>query len=147
MTDRSPDRAMDSAMDSDMGRDMDAMDRAMNRAMGRGAGFRPGRVALFVCLALLAVLFLAPTAGVLLSAFKTTRAIALGDLWSIPDTLFLGNFAEVLANPAVHTYFLNTLLVTAPATASTATTRPSRSNGRRDGGDAAAARAMGGRRA
>ncbi len=54
--------------------------------------------------------------GVILSAFKTTRDIALGDLWSLPDTLYLGNFAEVLANPAVKVYFLNTFLVTAPAT-------------------------------
>jgi ABC-type glycerol-3-phosphate transport system permease component len=72
---------------------------------------------LIVCLIILALLFLAPTAGVILSAFKTTRDIALGDLWSIPTTLYLGNFAEVLANPSVKVYFLNTLLVTAPATA------------------------------
>lgn len=82
-----------------------------------GEGFRPWRAVLFVCLVVLALLFLAPTVGVLLSAFKTTRDIALGDLWSIPDALYLGNFTEVLGNPAVHVYFLNTLLVTAPATA------------------------------
>ena len=78
---------------------------------------RAGRAALIVCLCLLAALFLAPTIGVLLSAFKTTRDISLGDLWSIPSTLYLGNFAEVLSNPAVHVYLINTLLVTAPATA------------------------------
>lgn len=83
----------------------------------RETSFNPWRMALAVCLAVLAVLFLAPTAGVILSAFKTTRDIALGDLWSLPDALYLGNFAEVLANPAVKIYFLNTLLVTAPATA------------------------------
>jgi ABC-type glycerol-3-phosphate transport system permease component len=83
----------------------------------RETAFSPGRVALVVCLVVLALLFLAPTAGVILSAFKTTRDIALGDLWSLPGTLYLGNFAEVLANPAVKVYFLNTLLVTAPATA------------------------------
>lgn len=83
----------------------------------RRASFSPGRAALFVCLVVLAALFLAPTAGVILSAFKTTRDIALGNLWSLPDALYLGNFAEVLANPAVKVYLLNTLLVTAPATA------------------------------
>ena len=62
------------------------------------------------------MLFLAPTAGVLLSSIKTTRDIALGALWSIPSELYLGNFSEVLANPSVHRYFVNTLLVTAPAT-------------------------------
>ncbi|MCB1499115.1 MAG: carbohydrate ABC transporter permease [Bauldia sp.] len=80
--------------------------------------FRPGRAALFLSLVVLALLFLTPTLGVILSAFKTTRDIALGDLWSVPATLYLDNFVEVLTNPSVKTYFINTLLVTAPATAS-----------------------------
>jgi multiple sugar transport system permease protein len=78
---------------------------------------KAGRVALIVCLTVLAILCLMPTVGVLLSAFKTTRDIALGDLWSIPKTLYLGNFVEILTKPAVRVYFLNTLLVAAPATA------------------------------
>ncbi len=80
-----------------------------------------GRVALIVCLTVLALLFLAPTVGVLLSAFKTTQAISLGDLWTIPHTLYLGNFIEILSKPAVWTYMLNTLLVAAPATAASIT--------------------------
>jgi len=83
----------------------------------RETAFSPWRMALLVSLVVLAALFLAPTIGVILSAFKTTRDIALGDLWSLPDALYLGNFAEVIANPSVKTYFVNTLLVTAPATA------------------------------
>lgn len=84
-------------------------------------GFHPWRVALFICLVVLALLFLAPTIGVILSAFKTTRDVSLGDLWSIPSTLYLGNFAQVLANPAVHVYLLNTLLVALPASAASIT--------------------------
>ena len=89
-------------------------------AVSRGPGtapFHPWRAAVFLSLLCLAILFLAPTAGVLLSSIKTTRDIALGDLWVFPSTLYLGNFAEVLGNPAVHRYFLNTFLVTIPATA------------------------------
>ena len=71
---------------------------------------------IFIALVCLALLFLAPTAGVLLSSIKTTRDIALGALWSIPSELYLGNFAEVLTNPSVHRYFLNTVLVTVPST-------------------------------
>ena len=71
---------------------------------------------IFIALVCLALVFLAPTAGVLLSSIKTTREIALGALWSIPAELYLGNYAEVLANPAVHRYLLNTVLVSAPAT-------------------------------
>ncbi len=78
--------------------------------------FNPWTAATFVILVCLAVLFLAPTAGVLLSSIKTTRDIALGELWSIPPSLYLGNFAEVLGNPSVHRYLVNTLLVAAPAT-------------------------------
>lgn len=78
--------------------------------------FNPWPAAVFVALCILAALFLAPTAGVLLSSVKTTRAIALGDLWSVPDRIYLENYAEVLSNPSVHRYFLNTLLVTVPAT-------------------------------
>jgi len=78
-------------------------------------------MAIFVILVVLAAMFLLPTVGVLLSSVKTTREIALGQLWSMPQALFMGNFIEVLGNPAVHRYFLNTLIVTIPGTiASTA---------------------------
>lgn len=80
------------------------------------ARFNPWPPTIFVVLCVLAVLFLLPTVGVLLSSVKTTRDISMGDLWSIPPALYLGNFSEVLSNPAVHVYFLNTILVTVPAT-------------------------------
>ncbi|MFA7413343.1 MAG: carbohydrate ABC transporter permease [Rhizobium sp.] len=83
--------------------------------------FNPWPMAIFVILVVLAAMFLLPTVGVLLSSVKTTREIALGQLWSMPQALFMGNFIEVLGNPAVHRYFLNTLIVTIPGTiASTA---------------------------
>lgn len=88
---------------------------------GERAGFRFRGPVLFACLIVLAALFLTPTAGVILSAFKTNREISLGQFWSIPGRLYLGNFAEVLSNPAVGVYLLNTLLVAAPATAASIT--------------------------
>ena len=90
---------------------------ALPQEIGERIPFRPWRAAVLVSLVCLAILFLAPTAGVLLSSIKTTRDIAFGDLWVFPTHLYLGNFIEVLANPAVHRYFLNTFLVTIPATA------------------------------
>ena len=78
--------------------------------------FTPWPAVIFIALVCLAVLFLAPTAGVLLSSIKPTRDIALGALWSIPSELYLGNFAEVLTNPSVHRYLVNTVLVTVPST-------------------------------
>ncbi len=83
--------------------------------------FNPWPATIFMVLFILAVLFLLPTIGVLLSSVKTTKDIALGDLWSLPDSLYLGNFVEVLSNPAVHQYFINTLLVTVPGTIASTT--------------------------
>ena len=77
----------------------------------------PWSTVLFACLAVLAVLFLAPTLGVILSALKSNRDIAFGTLWAIPRTLDLSNFSVSLAHPSVRIYFMNTFLVTAPATA------------------------------
>ena len=77
----------------------------------------PWSTVVFACLAVLAVLFLTPTVGVILSALKSTRDIAFGTLWAIPRTLDLSNFSVALGNPSIKTYFVNTFLVTAPATA------------------------------
>jgi multiple sugar transport system permease protein len=88
----------------------------LRAAAPSGREFNPWPAVIFVVLLCLAILFLAPTAGVLLSSVKTTREIALGDLWAFPRALYLGNFEEVLNNPAVHRYLMNTLLVAAPAT-------------------------------
>jgi multiple sugar transport system permease protein len=87
---------------------------AAPRAGGRR--FDPWKAATVAVLLILAVTFLAPTVGVLLSSLKSTRDIALGNLWSLPEGLYLDNYVEVLTNPAVHTYLLNTLLVAVPAT-------------------------------
>ena len=86
-------------------------------AWSGGRPFNPWPMVVFVCLAVLALLFLAPTLGVILSSLKSTREIALGALWTIPGGLYLENFREVLAHPSVKTYFVNTFLVTVPATA------------------------------
>jgi ABC-type glycerol-3-phosphate transport system permease component len=83
--------------------------------------FSPWPATIFTVLSVLALLFMLPTVGVLLSSVKTTREISMGDLWSWPASLYLGNFVEVLSNPSVHTYFTNTLLVTLPATATSIT--------------------------
>lgn len=88
-------------------------DQAFTAAAAR---FTPWRVVLFICLVVLALLFLAPTVGVILSSLKTNREVSLGDLWSLPQTLYLDNYLAVLSNPAVHRYLINTILVTVPAT-------------------------------
>ena len=76
----------------------------------------PWTPVLFACLVVLAVLFLAPTVGVILSALKSNRDIAFGTFWAIPRTLDLSNFSVSLSHPSVRIYFINTFLVTVPAT-------------------------------
>ena len=77
--------------------------------------FSPWRAALFVSICVLAALFVLPTIGVTLTAFKPGAEIAAGDLWSVPGSIYLGNFVEVLSNPWVKVYFINTFLIAAPA--------------------------------
>lgn len=89
----------------------------MTEAGAAAARRLPWRAVLFVCLAALAALFLAPTIGVVLSALKSTRDISFGTLWTIPRSIDLSNFGVALGHPSVGGYFINTLLVTAPATA------------------------------
>ena len=79
--------------------------------------FNPRPATTFIILCVLAVLFLLPTVGMLVSSIKTTREISMGELWPLPASLYLGNFAEVLSNPAVRQYFQNTILVALPANA------------------------------
>lgn len=78
--------------------------------------FNPWPTVIFICLTALALLFLAPTFGVVLASMKSTSEIAAGQLWAIPSSLFLDNFREILANPSVKIYFLNTFLIAIPAT-------------------------------
>ena len=102
-------------------RKTDVRPRAATGMTPGSRSFNPWPAVVFVCLCVLAVLFLAPTLGVILSSLKSTREIAFGALWTIPGGLYLENFREVLAHPSVKTYFVNTFLVTVPATAGSIT--------------------------
>ncbi len=76
-----------------------------------------GRAALLVVLGALAVLFCIPTVGVVLSSLKSTAEIVAGRLWWMTEGFTLENYAEVLGQRRIYVYLLNTLLVTAPASA------------------------------
>ena len=71
---------------------------------------------IFIVLLFLALMFVTPTLGVILSSLKTKREIAFGLLWTLPTKFYFENYINILSNPAVHQYFLNTLYVTIPAT-------------------------------
>ena len=71
---------------------------------------------IFICLIFMASIFVTPTVGVILSSLKTKREIAFGLLWTLPTKLYLENYSRIIFDPAVHQYFINTILVTVPAT-------------------------------
>ena len=73
-------------------------------------------IVIFLVLFILALIFVTPTLGVILSSLKTKREIAFGLLWTLPAKFYLENYINILNNSAVHQYFLNTIYVTIPAT-------------------------------
>jgi ABC-type glycerol-3-phosphate transport system permease component len=75
------------------------------------------RVAIFVSLAVLAVLFCLPTLGVVLSSLKAQPEIAAGKLWSLPEDPSLASYAELLGQARIWRYLANTVIVTVAATA------------------------------
>jgi ABC-type glycerol-3-phosphate transport system permease component len=83
---------------------------------GSATGATPtARAALFAAMTALALLFLIPVVGVILSSLKGTTEIVAGRLWSLTTGFTLENFAEVLGQKRIYVYLLNTLLVTVPA--------------------------------
>lgn len=82
----------------------------------RGAG-RGGRIALYVALVVLAIVYSVPTFGVLLSSIQHDREISRHGLWRWPDTVTLENYERALGGTNVPNYLLNSVVVTVTATA------------------------------
>lgn len=78
---------------------------------------RPARALYAAAVALLLALWLLPLAGVALTSLRSAEDLAQGNFWGWPDSLALGNYAEVLAGSRMPRFFLNSLLVTLPAVA------------------------------
>lgn len=86
--------------------------RSWNRMPG--AKFR--RILLYVLVTLIAVVYILPVAGVVLTSFKLNAEIAKEGLWTLPKILHLDNYKEVWFVANIQTYMKNSLLVTLPAT-------------------------------
>src|SRR5215469_8716262 len=89
---------------------------AANRAAARTA--RTVRYAVFyLCLTLIAVVFVAPYVLALFGAFKPTSAIYGGSPWTLPHSFYTGNFRTILFTDGFLRYLANTALVTVVLTA------------------------------
>jgi multiple sugar transport system permease protein len=76
------------------------------------------RLALFyLCLTLIAVVFVAPYVLALFGALKPTSAIYSSSPWTLPHSLYTGNFTTVLLTDDFIRYLGNTALITGVLTA------------------------------
>ncbi len=79
-----------------------------------GAKFR--KILIYVLITILAVVYILPVIGVVLTSFKLNSEIAKEGLWTLPKILHLDNYKEVWFVANIQTYMKNSLLVTLPAT-------------------------------
>ena len=83
----------------------------------RASAQRWSRIALYVALIALVIVYSVPTFGVLLSSIQHDREISRHGLWRIPDTITLENYERALGGTNVPGYLLNSVVVTVTATA------------------------------
>ena len=83
----------------------------------RASAQRWSRIALYVALIALVIVYSVPTFGVLLSSIQHDREISRNGLWRIPDTITLENYERALGGTNVPGYLLNSVVVTVTATA------------------------------
>jgi ABC-type glycerol-3-phosphate transport system permease component len=94
------------------------MTRLASSLVSRLAGKASGGV-MRVFLILVALFWLMPTVGLLVSSFRGPTDIAASGWWKVfttPAQLTLNNYKDLLDNDTVTSSFLNTVLITVPAT-------------------------------
>jgi len=77
---------------------------------------RIGRILLYVVITILAVIYILPGIGVIMTSVKLDSEIAKEGLWVIPKAIHFDNFREVWVEAHVNRYMRNSFLVTIPAT-------------------------------
>ncbi len=76
-----------------------------------------GRVLLYLVLTVLAIVFMLPVYGIVVTAFKSVADVSTGGYWNLPPNPNLDNFSNVL-NPEggnIGLFMRNSLLLTIPA--------------------------------
>ncbi|MFJ4851375.1 carbohydrate ABC transporter permease [Streptomyces sp. NPDC088733] len=93
--------------------------RAARSPLAARLAERAGGGVLRVFLVLVALFWLMPTVGLLISSFRGPVDIAASGWWKVftaPSQLTAANYRELLGNDAVTSSLLNTALITVPAT-------------------------------
>jgi multiple sugar transport system permease protein len=79
-----------------------------------GAKFR--RILLYIIITIIAVIYILPVLGVILTSFKLNAEIAKEGLWTLPKIIHLDNYKEIWFVANIQTYMKNSFIVTIPAT-------------------------------
>jgi ABC-type glycerol-3-phosphate transport system permease component len=86
------------------------------KSWNRMSGARFRKILLYILITTIAIIYILPVIGVILTSFKLNAEIAKEGLWTLPKILHLDNYKEVWFVANIQTYMKNSLLVTLPAT-------------------------------
>jgi multiple sugar transport system permease protein len=82
----------------------------------RSGGAKLRKTLLYLFITMIALVYMLPGLGVILTSFKLNSEIASEGLWTLPKVLHTSNYEEVWLVANVQTYMKNSLIVTLPAT-------------------------------
>lgn len=86
------------------------------KSLARSGGFLFRQILLYSIITAIALIYILPVLGVILTSTKLNSEIAQTGLWTFPKTIHLDNYIEIWTRANIQTYMKNSLLVTIPAT-------------------------------
>ena len=86
------------------------------KVWGRAGGAVFRKILLYTIITIIALVYILPVLGVILTSFKLNSEIASEGLWTLPKTLHLDNYKEIWIGANIQTYMKNSIMVTLPAT-------------------------------
>ena len=86
------------------------------KSLARSGGFLTRQILLYTIITAIALIYILPVLGVILTSTKLNSEIAQAGLWTFPKTIHLDNYIEIWTRANIQTYMKNSLLVTIPAT-------------------------------
>ena len=86
------------------------------KSLARSGGFLFRQILLYTIITAIALIYILPVLGVILTSTKLNSEIAQAGLWTFPKTIHLDNYIEIWTHANIQTYMKNSLLVTIPAT-------------------------------
>ena len=86
------------------------------KSWSRSGGSVYRKILLYTIITIIAVIYILPVLGVILTSFKLNSEIAREGLWTLPKVLHLDNYKEIWTGANIQTYMKNSLMVTLPAT-------------------------------